>query len=163
MPEWLKILLMITSTIIGIVFVVVVLYHKKTSNGKLSEKHLNKKEKSKSLGQYPHIEDIELKEMNCSQKLTALRPMSHTSTNNSLKSMATDRVTQLLNPYQNLPDSPLLQYYWAQGNEKYKWPADSSNIRFTSTPDSVKSFLEDTGLDFSKYHKYQCKTKWESK
>ena len=67
---------------------VVVMYLKKTSNCKLSEKHLNKRGQSKSIGQFPHNEGTELKELNCSQKLTASIPLCHTSTNNCLKSMA---------------------------------------------------------------------------
>ena len=48
MPDWLKIVLTVTSTIIGIVFVVVI-YLRRTSNCMLSGKHLNKKRKSKSI------------------------------------------------------------------------------------------------------------------
>ena len=87
----------------------------------------------------------------------------HTSTNNGLKSVTQRELPQLPNTSQNLPDSPLPQYYWVQGKEKYKQPTDSSNMRNPTTPDSVKSFLEDTDLDFSKYDKYQYKKKGESK
>ena len=92
-----------------------------------------------------------------------LKPLSSTSTNNSLKSLAQRELPQLPNTSQNLPDSPLLQYYWAQDKEKYKQPTDGLNIRIPTTPDSVKSFLKDAGLDFSKYDKYQCKKQGESK
>ena len=84
---------------------------KKTGNCKLSEKHLNKKGKSKSIGQFPHNEGIELKDLDIPQKLTTLRLLSCTSTNNSLKSMAQRELPQLPNTSQNLPDSPFLQYY----------------------------------------------------
>ena len=76
MPDWLKIVLMITPTIIGTVLVVVVIYLRRTGNCKLSGKHLNKKRKSQSISQLPHNKGIELKELNCSQKPTMLRPLS---------------------------------------------------------------------------------------
>ena len=40
MPDWLKIVLMVTSTIIGIVFVVVIIYLRRTGTCMLLEKHL---------------------------------------------------------------------------------------------------------------------------
>ena len=43
MPDWMKIVLMVTSTIIGIVFMVIVIYLRRTSNCMLLQKHLNKK------------------------------------------------------------------------------------------------------------------------
>ena len=69
----------------------------------------------------------------------------------------------MLNTSQIPPNSPLLQYYQTEDTEKYKWPTDDSNIKIPATPDSVKSFLKDAGLDFSKYDKYQCKKQGESK
>ena len=95
--------------------------------------------------------------------LTLLRPLSHTCTNNSLKSVAQRELSQLPNTPQNLPDSPLLQYYQAQDKEKYIWPTDCLSIRIPATPDSVKGFLKDAGLDFSKYDKYQHKKQGENK
>ena len=157
MPDWLKILLTITSTIIGIVFVVVTIYIRRTANCMLSGKHLNKKKKFKSISQLPHNKGIELNELKCSQKPTMLRSLSSTSTNNSMKSVAQKELPQLPNTYQNLTDSPLLQFYWAQDKEKYEQPTDSSSIRIPTTQDSVKSFLKDTDLDFTRYHKYQWK------
>ena len=58
MPDWLKIVLTITSTIIGIVFMVVVLYLRRTGNCILLGKHLNKKRKSKSISQLCHNKGI---------------------------------------------------------------------------------------------------------
>ena len=78
----------------------------------LSGKHLNKKTKSKSINK-----GIELKELTCSQKPTMLRPLSRTSTSNSLESVIQRELPQLPNTSQNLPDSPLLQYYQAQDKE----------------------------------------------
>ena len=160
MPDWLKIVLTITASIIGIVFMVVMIYLRRTGNCMLLEKHLNKRRKSNSL---PHNKGIELKELNCPQKSTMLRPLPSTSTNNSLKSMAQRELPQLPNTSQNLPDSSSLQYYQTQDKERYKQLIDGSNIRVPTAPDSVKSFLEDTGLDFSKYDKHQCKKQGGSK
>ena len=111
MPDWLKIVLTITSTIIGIVFIVVMIYLRRTGNCMLSEKHLNKRRKSKSVSQHAHNKGIELEKLNYPQKCTMLRPLSSTSTNNSLKSVAQRELPQLPNTSQNLPDSSLLQYY----------------------------------------------------
>ena len=94
--------------------------------------------------------------MNCPQKSVMLRPLSSTSTN-SLKSVVQRELPQLPNTSQNLPGSPLLQYYQTKDKQKYKQPTDSSNIGIPTTPDSVKSFLKDAGLDFSKYDTYQCR------
>ena len=163
MPDWLKIVPMITSTIIGIIFIVVMIYLRNTGNCMSSGKHLNKRRKSKSISQLSHNEGIELKELNCPQKSTVSRPLSSTSTNNSIKSMAQREPLQLPNTSQNHPDSPLLLYYWTQDKDKYKWPTDGLNIRIPTTSHSVKSFLKDAGLDFSKYDKYQCKKERESK
>ena len=125
MPDWMKIVLMITSTIIGIVFMVVVIYLRRTGNCMLLGKDLNKKRKSKLISQLPPNKGIELKELNCSQEPTVLRPLSCTCTNNSLKSGTQRELPQLPHASQNLPDSPSLQYYWSQDKEKYKWPTDS--------------------------------------
>ena len=117
MPDWLKIVLIMTSTIIGIAFTVVMIYLRRTGNCMILGKHLNKRRKSKSISQLPHNKGIEWKELNCPQKSTMLRPLSSTSTNNSLKSVAQRELPQLPNTSQNLPDSPLLQYYWPKTKE----------------------------------------------
>ena len=75
-----------------------------------------------------------MKELNCPQKSSVSGPLSSTSTNNSLKSVAQRELPQLPNTSQNLPDSPLLQYYWAQDKGKYKQPTDGLNIRIPAYP-----------------------------
>ena len=80
MPDWLEIVLMITSTIIGIVFMVVVIHLRKSGNCMLLGKYINKERKSKSINHLPHNKGIKLKELNFSQKPTVSRPLSHTST-----------------------------------------------------------------------------------
>ena len=108
MPDWLKIVLMITSTIIGIVFVVIIIYCRRTGNCMPLEKHLNKRRKSKSISQQSHDKGIAMKELNFLQNSTVSRPLSSTSTNYSLKSVAQRKLPQLPTTAQNLPDSPLL-------------------------------------------------------
>ena len=127
-PDWLKIVIMITSTIIGIVVMIVMICLRRTGNCMLLGKLLNKKRKSKSISQLPYKKGIEMKELNCSQKPTMSRPLSSTSTNNSLKSVAQRELPNLPNTSQNFSDSPLLQYYQTQDNEKYRQPTDSLNI-----------------------------------
>ena len=106
MPDWLKIVLMVTSTIMGIVFIIVMIYLRRTGNCVLLGKHLNKRRKSKSISKPSHHKGIELKELDCPQKSTMLRPLSSTSTINSLKSVAQRELPQLPNTSQNLLDSP---------------------------------------------------------
>ena len=162
MPDSLKIVLMVTSTIIGIVFVVVMIYLRRTGNCMLLGKHLNKKRKSKSISQFSHNKSINLKELNFPQKSTTSGPLSKPSTNNSLKSVIQRELPWLPNTSRT-SHSPLLQYYWTQDKEKYKQPTNGLNIRIPTTLDSMKSFLEDASLDFSKYYKCQCKKDGESK
>ena len=52
MPDWLKIILMITTTIISIVFVVIMIYLRRSGICLLLGKHLNKRRKFKSICQY---------------------------------------------------------------------------------------------------------------
>ena len=108
MPDWLEIVLTITSTIIGVLFIVIVIYLRRTGNCMLLGKHLNKRRKSKSISQHSHDKGIELNELKCPQKSTVSRPLSSTSTNKSLKSVAQREFPLLPNTSQNLPDSPLL-------------------------------------------------------
>ena len=65
MSDLLKIILMITSTIIGIVFIVIMLYLRMSGNCVLSGKHLNEKRKSKSFSQHSNDKGISMKELNC--------------------------------------------------------------------------------------------------
>ena len=117
MPDWLKIVLMITSTIIGVVFIVIMIYLRSTGNCMLSRKHLDKRRKSKSISQHSHDKSIELKELNCPQKSTVLRPLFSTSTSKSLKSVAKENYSNCQIHPRTSPDSPLLQYYQVQDKE----------------------------------------------
>ena len=56
---------------------VVVIYLKKTSNCELSEQHLDKKVKSKSIGQFPHNEGIGLKEQSLLETQTIETTVLH--------------------------------------------------------------------------------------
>ena len=91
MPDWLQIVLMIICTITGIVFFVIMIYLRWTGNCMLSGKHLNKRRKSKSISKHSHDKGITMKELNS----TMSRPLSSTSTNNSLKSVAQRELPQL--------------------------------------------------------------------
>ena len=127
LPDWLKIILTITFTIIGIVFIVIMIYLR-SGNCMLLDKHLNKRRKSKSISQNSHDKGIAMKELNCSPNSAVSRPLSITSTTNSLKSVAQRELPQLPNISQNLSDSPLPQYYQAQDREKFKQATEGSNI-----------------------------------
>ena len=152
---------MVTTTIIGIVFIVVMIYLRRTGNFLLLGKHLYKREHLNQLVNPLRKKGIELKELNHPQKSTMLRPLSSTSTNKSLKSVAQRELPQLQSTSMDLPDSPLFQYYQTQDKGKYKQPTYGLNIRVLTTPDSGKGFLKDTGLDLSKCDKYQCKKQGE--
>ena len=163
MPDWLKIILMIASTIIDIVFIVIMIYLRGSGNCMILGKHLNKRRNSKSTSQYSHAKGIAMKELNCSPNSAMSRPLSSTSTTNCLTSAVQRELPQLPYTSQNLPDSPLLQYYWAQDRERHKQSTDSLNIIIPAAPDLVKSFLKELGLDFSKHDEYRCKKQGDSK
>ena len=110
MPDWLKIELMITSTIIDIMFVVIMIYLRRTGNWMLLGKHLNKRRKSKSISQHSFNKDIAMKELNCPPNSTISRLLSSTSTNNRVKSVAQRELpncqihprTSQIHPYSNI-------------------------------------------------------------
>ena len=109
MPDWLKIILTITSTIIGTVFIVILIYLRRSGNCVLFGKHLKKKRKSKSISQHSHDEGIVMKELKHSPDTVVSRLLSSTSTITSLKSMAQRELPQLPNVSQNLPHSNTLE------------------------------------------------------
>ena len=111
MPNWLNIILMIASTIIGIVLIVIMIYHTRSGNCMLFGKHLNKRRTSKSISQHSHDKGIAMKELKHSPNTAMSRPLSSTCTITSLKSMAQRELPQLPNASLNLPDSLLLQCY----------------------------------------------------
>ena len=79
---------MITSTTIGIMFIVIMIYLRMSDNCMLLEKHLNKRRKSKSISQHSHDKGIAMKEMNSSPNSGVSRRLASTSTTPSLKSVA---------------------------------------------------------------------------
>ena len=109
-----------SSNIIGIAFVVVMIYLRRTGNCMLSGKHLNKRRKSKSIRQLTHNKGIKLKGLNYPQKSAMSRPLSSISTNNSLKSMAQRELPQLPNTSQNHPETTLAPVLFNQDKDKYK-------------------------------------------
>ena len=90
---------------IGVVFIVIMIYLRRSGNCMLSRKHLNKRRKSKFISQHSHDKSIAMEELNCSPNSTVSRPLSSTSTMPSLKSMAQRELPQLPNTSQNLPYS----------------------------------------------------------
>ena len=100
MSDWLKIILTITSTIIGTVFIVIMIYLQRSGNSMLLGKHLNKRIKSKSISQHSHHKGITMKELNCSPNSALTRPPSSTSTTLSQKSVAQRELPQLPNTSQ---------------------------------------------------------------
>ena len=108
-PDWLKMILMITSTIIGKVFIVIMIYLRKPGNCMLSGKHLNKGRKSKSISQHSHDKGIAMKELNCSLSSAVSRPLASTSTTNCLNSVAQNRITPVS---KYLPESPRFSPYF---------------------------------------------------
>ena len=70
MLDWIQIVLMITSTLIGKVFVVSMIYLRRTGNCMISGMHLHKKRKSKSISQHSHNKGIAMKELSCPQNFS---------------------------------------------------------------------------------------------
>ena len=69
-----------------------------------------------------------MKELKHSPNTAVSKPLSSIPTITSLKFMAQRELTQLPNAFQDLLESSLLQYYWAQDKEKHKQPTDDSDI-----------------------------------
>ena len=76
MPDWLKIILNITSTIIGIVFIVIMIYLRKFGSCMLLGKHLNKRRKPKFISQHSNDKGIAMKELKCSPNSAVSRPLA---------------------------------------------------------------------------------------
>ena len=92
MQDWLKIILTITSTVIGIVFIVIMIYLRRSGNCMFWGKHLNINLSVSTLHK-----GIAMKELICPPNSTVSRPLSSTSTTNSLNSVAQRKLSQLPN------------------------------------------------------------------
>ena len=107
MSDWLKIILTITSTVIGIVFIVIMIYLRRPGNCVLSGKHLYKRRKSKSISQHSCDKGIAMKELKHSSwyhnvRTSYLASLPSPAWNPGLKR----ELPQLPNAFQNLPESP---------------------------------------------------------
>ena len=81
-----------------------------------------------------------------------LRPLSSTSTSNSLKSSGTKGITTVAKYISEPPKLAFCSHIInAQDKEEYNQPTDSLSIRIPATLHLVKSFIKGADLDFSKY------------
>ena len=91
MPDWLQIMLTVTSTMMAIIVVVVLVNAKKAGNCLLG-KHLQNNRKNKKT----NLNEFELREMNKSHSISTSHPLTHRSTANSCHSLAQRQLTQYL-------------------------------------------------------------------
>ena len=154
MPDWLKPMFTVTSTITAIVVVVVVVYAKKYDNC-LCGKPLQKNRKNKN----NNLDEIELKEISKPHGISTSCPSTHRLTANSFHSLAQRQLPQLPNAIWDQSDPPLLHSspkdsvdvhstHWLKAKE-------SPKMKIPAIPESVKNFLEDAALDFHKYDKFK--------
>ena len=102
MPDWLKVILTVTSTVIAIIVVVVVIYAMK-SGYYLCGKHLQNNRKNKDI----NLDEFELKEISKPHNIPTSHPLMHRLTANSCHSLAQRQLPQLPNAIWDQPDSPL--------------------------------------------------------
>ena len=103
MPDWLKIMLTITSIVIAIIIVLVLIYTKKSGNC-LLRKHIWNNRKNKKTD----FSEFGLREINKPHDISISHPLTHRSTANSCHSLAQRQLPQLPNTSHDQPDSPLL-------------------------------------------------------
>ena len=153
-PDWLTIMLTITSTIITIIVIVLSIYTKKSGNC-LHGKHLWNNRKNKKT----NLNEFELREINKSHSISTSHPLTHRLTANSCHSLAKRQLPILPNTIQDQPDSPLLHHSPKDSadvcNTHPLRVRESPKMKIPATPESVKNFLEDAGLDFCKYDKFK--------
>ena len=154
MPDWLKIMFMITSTVIAIIVAVVLIYANKSSNC-LLRKHLWNNRKNSKID----LTEFELRAINKPQGIPTSHPLTHRSTANSCHSLAQRQSSQLPTTSCDQSGSPFL-YCSSKGktdvhNEHLLKVKESSKMKMPATPGTVMNFLEDVGLDFHKYDKFK--------
>ena len=78
---------------------------------------------------------------------------------NSCHSLAQIQLPQLSNTIQDQPDSPLLHFSPKDNmdicNANQLKIKESPIMKIPATPESIKNFLEDAGLNFHKYDKFK--------
>ena len=152
MLDWLKIVLTITFAIKAII-VIVVLFYAKKSGKCLYRKHIWNKRKNKKTD----LNEFELREINKPHSISTSHPLISRLTGNSCHSLAQRQLSLLQNTIHDQPDSPLLHHSPKDSVDVHNVHPlrvkESPKIIIPATPDSVKNFLEDAGLDFHKYDK----------
>ena len=152
MPDWLKIMLTITSTIIAIIVVVVEIYAKKSGNC-LCRKCLQNNRRNNTT----NLDEFKLKEISKPHGISTSHPLMCRLTVNSCHSLAQRQLPQLPNAIWDQPDSPLLHEDNADVHNICPLKVqESPKMKILATPESVYNFLEDAGLDFCKYDKFKC-------
>ena len=138
MPDWLKIMLTITSIVIAIIVVVVVVYAKKSGNC-LCEKHLQNNGKNRKT----NLDEFKLREISKPHSISPFHPLTHRLTANNCSSFAQRQLPQSPNTIQDQPDSSLLH-----GSPKERvdvhnaYPLqvkESPKMKIQAMPESVKN------------------------
>ena len=101
MPDWLKIMLTVGSTVIAIIIIAVIICVKKSGNCIL-RKHLQNNRKKKKT----NLNEFELREINRSHSISTSHPLTCRSTANCCHSLAQGQLPQLPNTSSNQLDSP---------------------------------------------------------
>ena len=147
-------MLTITSTVIAIIVVVIVIYAKKSGNY-LCRKHLQNNKKKKNI----NLDEFQLKEMGKPHGISTSHPLTCKLTGKGCHSLVQIQLPQLSNAIQDHPDSPLLHCSPKDNVDVHKANPlgvnESPKMKIPATPESVKNFLEDSGLDFCKYDKFK--------
>ena len=139
---------------IAIIVVVVLIYAKKSGTF-LHGKHLQNSRKNKKTT----LNEFELREVNKPHSISTSCPLTSRLTENSCHSLAQRQSPQLPNTIQDQPDSLLLHHSPKDNTDVHNADPlkvqESPKIKIPATPESVKNFLEDAGLDFGKYDKFK--------
>ena len=108
----------VTSTVTGVIVVVLVIYTKKSGNC-LCRKHLQNYRKNKNT----NLDEFKLKEISKPQSISTSHLLMCRLTVNSCPSVAQRQLPQLVNASQDQPDSPL----------PHSSPKDSVDVHITQT------------------------------
>ena len=151
MPDCLKIMFTITSIIIAIIVVVEVIYAMKPGNC-LCRKCLQNNRKNKST----NFDEFELKEISKPHGISTVCPLTCRLTVNSCHLLAQRKLPQLPNAIWDQPDSPLLHKDNLDVHNTCSLKVkETPKMKIPATPELVKNFLEDAGLDFCKDDKFK--------
>ena len=96
LPDWLKIMLTVTSTVIAIIIIEVIIYVKKSGNCLLGKHQQNNRKNKKT-----NLNEFELRETNRYHSISASHPLTHKLTTNSCHSLSQRQLPQLPNTSHN--------------------------------------------------------------